>query len=279
MHNPIVLLTDFGTRDAFVGIMKGVIARVNPAARMIDLNHNIPPGDIRRAALTLWQAAGFFPKGSIFLSVIDPGVGTPRRAIIADDGTYRFVGPDNGSFSYVMNEDAAAWELANPQYRLPTPGTTFHGRDIFSPAAAHASLGVSSPSFGPAVPDPVRLPPPRLEITPEGSIHGEILHADHFGNLLTSLGQFMHTADGQLQITPWMSTSPKQNINPAQYRVHLPDGRALPWAKTFGEIPAGACAAVIGSAGLIEIAANRHSAADLLDLHGGEIVTIKSLKT
>ncbi|MBT3391397.1 MAG: SAM-dependent chlorinase/fluorinase [Chloroflexi bacterium] len=277
MHNPIVLLTDFGTRDAFVGIMKGVIARINPAARMIDLNHNIPPGDIGRAALTLWQAADFFPKGSIFLSVIDPGVGTPRRAIIADNGTYRFVGPDNGSFSYVMSEDSPAWELANPQYMLTSPGMTFHGRDVFSPAAAHASLGVSPSSFGPAVPNPVRLPPPRLEITLEGSIHGEILHADHFGNLLTSLGQFTHTPEGQLHLTPWASTTPKQNINPAQYRVHLPDGRPLPWAKTFGEIPAGTCAALIGSTGLIEIAANRHSAAELLKLRDGDIVTIRSI--
>mgnify|MGYP002640437976 CR=1 FL=1 len=278
MSNPIVLLTDFGANDAFVGIMKGVIATIHPDSKLIDLNHQIPHGDIRRAALTLWQSAAFFPKDSIFLVVVDPGVGTPRRAVITKHGGQLFIGPDNGVFSYVLPDTAAAWELANPEYALSTPGMTFHGRDLFSPAAAYAARGIPPSDFGPAVPDLVRLPAPLLDSPAAGLLRGEILHADHFGNLLTSLGQFMRITDHSWQLSPWFGTLPEQTIDPAQYQLKLPDGRTLPWAKTFGEIPAGTCAALIGSTGLIEIAANLQSAANLLNLHGGELISIESLQ-
>ena len=274
MHTPIVLLTDFGDRDPFVGIMKGVIATISPSAPLIDLNHNIPPGDIQQTAVTLWQSVDYFPDGSVFLTVVDPGVGTERHAMILDSGPHRFIGPDNGVFSFLFEEEVQAWQLSNPDYALPDAGTTFHGRDLFAPAAAHAWRGIPGPKFGKAIPDPVRLPLPRLETVSAGMLRGEILHADHFGNLLTSLGQFRPLEQGTLHLTPWLGDAPDLEIDPAVTRLHLPDGIKLPWASTFATIPNGECAALIGSSGLIEIAANGQSAAEMLGLGRGDIVTL-----
>ena len=143
MNSPIVILTDFGTADPFVGIMKGVINQIAPTTPIIDLTHEISPGDIRQGAITLWQSIHYFTAGSIFLAVIDPGVGTYRRPILFKSGGYKFIAPDNGVLSYIFNDSPKAWEISNSQLALPNPGTTFHGRDIFAPAAAHASLGVA----------------------------------------------------------------------------------------------------------------------------------------
>ena len=123
----IALLTDFGDDDPFVGIMKGVIANIVPQAKMVDITHNIPPGDVRRGAVMLWQAIPYFPSGSIFLIVVDPGVGTTRRGIIAESGDHIFVGPDNGMFSFIGIENLPAWELTSHQFQLPGKGNTFHG--------------------------------------------------------------------------------------------------------------------------------------------------------
>ncbi len=275
MFPTILILTDFGDRDPFVGIMKGVMRGIAPQAALVDLTHKIPPGDIRRAALALWQAVPFFPAGTICLTVVDPGVGTNRKAMIAQSGGYTFVGPDNGVFTFVLGEDARAWELTNPDLALPSPGTTFHGRDLFSPAAAHAANGVPPERFGPPILEPVRLPAPRLESRSPGEIAAEILHADHFGNLLTSLGRFARRGEGRWQFTPWVGALPARELELHQTRLTLPDGQTLPWVQTFGEIPAGQCAALVGSSGLVEIVANRQSAADLLGLRGGETITLK----
>ncbi|MEA3349005.1 MAG: SAM-dependent chlorinase/fluorinase [Chloroflexota bacterium] len=274
MNPPIVLLTDFGSHDPFVGIMKGVITEINPATPLIDLSHEIPPGDIQRTAITLWQSAPYFPKGSIFLTVVDPGVGTQRHAIILESGPFKFVGPDNGAFTFISDDDTKAWKLSNPAFALSNPGMTFHGRDIFAPAAAHASRGISSPELGEPIPNLVRIAEPQLKSTPDGILHGEILHADHFGNTLTSLGQFLKLENGNWQLQPWVGHTPSLEINLNETHLQLPNGDYLPWAKTFGEIPAGQCAAIIGSNGLIEIAANGQSAAKLLGCTGGEALRL-----
>lgn len=260
----VALLTDFGTEDAYVGIMKGVMLRIAPQARLVDLTHAIPPGDIARAAFVLWQSAPFFPPGTVFLTVVDPGVGTARRAILLEAQGQRFVGPDNGVFSYLLHGPWRAWELAHPAFRLPQVSATFHGRDLFAPAAAYAALGTPGPAFGPPVTDPVRLPTPPCEADPTRSeVRGAVLHADRFGNLLTSLGRFQPDLAGWT-LTPWLEQSPRWRLRP--HHLRLPDGRRLPIVRTFGDLPPGEAGALVGSTGLLEIVVNRGSAAAQLGL-------------
>ena len=161
----IALITDFGENDPFVGIMKGVISKIAPGTKMIDITHNIPPGDIQRAAIMLWQSRPYFTPGSIFLTVVDPGVGTSRRGLIGCSADHIFIGPDNGIFSFVMDSSSEQWELDNQRYQLPHPGTTFHGRDIFAPAAAYTAEGVFGSEFGPVVNDMLRLPKPHFRFS------------------------------------------------------------------------------------------------------------------
>jgi S-adenosylmethionine hydrolase len=275
MNPPIVILTDFGTTDAFVGIMKGVIAQIAPRTPWIDLTHEIPPGDIRRGALTLWQSIDYFAPGSIFLVVIDPGVGTSRRPIMLQNGRHSFVAPDNGVLSFVFGDDLKAWEISNPRLGLPDPGSTFHGRDIFAPAAAHASLGVPGPQFGDLVTDLHLLAHPRLESLTTGKLTGQILHPDRFGNLLTSLGVFTWSEKGHLEFKPWVGDTTPFSVHPHSLQLEVQDRKLLPWAKTFADIPPEECAVLLGSSGLLEIVANRQSAANLLNLQPDEPVILR----
>jgi S-adenosylmethionine hydrolase len=274
MSHPIVILTDFGTTDPFVGIMKGVLAGIAPESPTIDLTHEIPPGDIQRGAITLWQSLPYFPKGSVFLAVVDPGVGTHRRPILLNTQGCTFVGPDNGLFTFILGDSCQAWELRNPRFALSNPGMTFHGRDLFAPAAGHAVLGTPGPEFGESIQDLGRIPFPKLEFPSPGEIHGQILHADHFGNLLTSLGSFTPSDGGKLKLSPWIGGNLEIEVDLYKSSLKLPNGEILPWISTFGQIPEGECAFMLGSSGLIEIAANRKSAANLLHLAGDEIVTL-----
>ncbi len=274
MPPPIVLLTDFGSLDPYVGIMKGVIASLTPETPLIDLSHAIPPGDVARAAFVLWQAQPYFAAGAIFVAVVDPGVGTSRRAVLLQTGSKTFIGPDNGLFSYVMGERPRAWEISNPALRLPQASMTFHGRDIFAPAAAHAARGIPADQFGPPCRDLRVLAPPRLAAIP-GGIDGQVLHTDGFSNLITSLGQFFPAGADEMEWRPWVGNPVKVRLPRANARLLLPDGQILPWVQTFAEIPTGRCAILVGSSGLIEIVANRQSAANLLNLEGGELVTLR----
>ncbi|NPA06883.1 MAG: SAM-dependent chlorinase/fluorinase [Chloroflexi bacterium] len=271
----IAILTDFGTLDPYVGIMKGVMRRVGYPGPFIDLTHHIPPGDIARAAFVLWQSRDAFPRGTVFLIVVDPGVGTQRRAIRVDSAGYSFIAPDNGVLTYLLTLDphARAWELRAPAYRLPRVSTTFHGRDIFAPAAAHSALGVPGPAFGPALglDALVRIPLPRLQIYPD-RIEGQTLHADRFGNVLTSLGR-LEPAPPSWRLEPWLGQGPSRAL-PTVRGVALPDGRVLPLVRTFGDVAPGEAAALVGSTGLIEIVINQGSAAQTLGLRFGQPVAL-----
>lgn len=276
----IAILTDFGTHDPFVGILKGVIASINAGVQVIDLTHSIPAGDIRRAAFHLWQSAPFFPAGTVFLTVVDPGVGTSRRPIILESSIGQipakrwFVGPDNGLFTYVLTANSQAWEITNPEFMLPGPSKTFHGRDIFAPAAAHLARGVPPGSFGRPLEDPIQFELPCLEMRQPNMLMGEILFADTFGNLLTSLGRFDRSLPGTIKYNPWLPNREAVILSNPTPVVQLPDGYQLPIVNTFGDIPTGQCAALVGSSGLIEIASNRSSAAELLKLSGGDPVQL-----
>ncbi|HEX6800589.1 MAG TPA: SAM-dependent chlorinase/fluorinase [Ktedonobacterales bacterium] len=186
---PIAMLTDFGTRDGYPGIMRGVILGIAPASPVVDLTHEIPPQDIASGAWVLSTAWRYFPAGSIFLAVVDPGVGSARRALALRVGGRLFVGPDNGLASLVTAQTPIeeAVVLDNPRYQLPHPSATFHGRDIFAPAAAHLAAGVPLVALGsPLAPQAlvtIALPAPRWE---GEALAGQVLHVDTFGNLITS---------------------------------------------------------------------------------------------
>lgn len=180
----ITLTTDFGLKDHYVGAMKGVIAAIAPKAAVVDICHLVTPHNIVEGAFVLSQAYRYFPKGTIHVAVVDPGVGTARRPILAQAGGHLFVGPDNGIFSFL---DRAKFRLLeNAKYFLPRQSTTFHGRDIFAPVAAHLAAGAKPKSFGPSIHDPIQLDLKPQQTSPKHWT-GLVLKADHFGNLITNL--------------------------------------------------------------------------------------------
>ncbi len=187
----IALLTDFGTADGYVGVMKGVISGIALAARLVDLTHDVPPQDVAGGAWILHTAWRYFPERTIFLCVVDPGVGGTRRPIALRAGGCLFVGPDNGLFSYVVETAPPdrAVVLDNPRFHLPLVSATFHGRDIFAPCAAHLALGVALDTLGtsvaPASLTTLRRPRPEWRAD---LLVGHVLHVDRFGNLITDLG-------------------------------------------------------------------------------------------
>ena len=274
----IALLTDFSKQDPFCGIMKGVISKITPGIPLIDLNNEIPPGDIQRAAITLWQSRAYFPDRTVFLCVVDPGVGTNRRGVVVQTGQKTYIGPDNGIFTFILDKGYKAWELQNLKFFLPNPTHTFHGRDIFAPAAAYVSKGVPGSEFGREVQDLVVLPQPHLESTDKNTLQGEVLYADHFGNLLTSLGSFSFINEELIRFSPWLQNRDKtlveRTFNTEHIEIQIPLGAALSFVRTFFEAPPEGCAAIIGSSGLIEIIANQKSAAAILDLKAGDHITL-----
>ncbi|MGH7771316.1 MAG: SAM hydrolase/SAM-dependent halogenase family protein [Candidatus Binatia bacterium] len=184
----ITLLTDFGLKDPFVGIMKGVILGINPNAHIIDLSHGIPPQDLMAGALVLRHSAPFFPRGTIHVAIVDPGVGTKRRPLLVESEGNFFIGPDNGVLSLVLEENVASQiiHLSNETYHLKPTSTTFHGRDIFAPVAAYLSLGIPPQDLGTGVKGLERLPWPKV-IQVDGAIQGEVVYIDNFGNLITNV--------------------------------------------------------------------------------------------
>ncbi|HET7011949.1 MAG TPA: SAM-dependent chlorinase/fluorinase [Anaerolineales bacterium] len=272
----IGLLTDFGLDDTYVGVMKAVIAGLAPRARIIDLTHNLPPGDIRLGAFKLWQSAAFFPSGSILVAVVDPGVGTQRRAVAVAWRHLTLIAPDNGLLTYLLAEapPKLAVTLSRPEYRLPHPSSTFHGRDIFAPVAGHLARGAHLDKLGPPARDLVRFDWPRLELLEGPQLRGELLHHDRFGNWITSLGR-LSDVDGELDLQPWLpSCAPARLPLLVRLRALLPTGLALPIQRTFADVAPGTVLAYIGSEGLLEIAVNRGSAAARLPLESGQEVLL-----
>lgn len=272
---PIVLLTDFGTEDAYVGIVKGVIAGIAPEVQVIDLTHEVPPGNIRQGAFQLWQSVPYFPRGTIFLAVVDPGVGTARRPIAVAWQSFTCVGPDNGLFTYLLAQEdpVGAHIITSATHRLPTVSSTFHGRDVFAPAAAHLARGEPIGRLGPPASDLVRFPLPLLELAEGPEIRGEILHADHFGNWITSLGVLREDQE-DLVLEPWLPGGIPTRLHREGCCVFMPDGSSLALRTTFGDAAVGQALAYIGSTGLLEIAVNGARAADVLPVSPGQCVRL-----
>ncbi len=244
----ITLLTDFGTRDGYVGAMKGVIASIAPDAIVDDVSHDIPAGDVEAAAWALGAYWRRYPPGTVHLVVVDPGVGTSRRAVVAEADERILVGPDNGVLGWVLRD---AWrtgevrELATPSSSHIAP--TFHGRDIFAPAAARLAAGAPLVSMGPPALGLVRLPWPE-PVRGIGTVEGEIVHVDRYGNLVTNL-----------------------RANVAPKHVHIGDTE-VPVHTTYGDVASGEPVAYVGSRGLLEIAVRDGNAADRFGGKGTSVV-------
>lgn len=245
----LTLLSDFGLSDIYVGVMKGVIARINPSLTVVDLTHNIPPQNILAARFCLREALPYFPPGTVHVAVVDPGVGSHRRAIALSGSDCYLVGPDNGIFSGILAENPvlAAVELTNSQYwRSPTPSSTFHGRDIFAPVGAHLASGVPLVELGNPI-DPetlVQLPLPACTQT-ETSITGCIQYIDHFGNLITNI--------------------PGSSVRGKQWYIKL-DNQVINGSNTYADSPPLEAIALVGSHGWVEIAVNGGNARSQLQL-------------
>ncbi len=268
----VTLTTDFGSADGYVGTMKGVILSIAPQAQLVDLSHHIPPQDVRRAALLLAAAAPFFPPQTVHLAVVDPGVGTGRRAMALRTPQGTFVGPDNGLFGYVLAE-AVEWtavELTEPPGRPARVSDTFHGRDLFAPAAAHLACGAPLESLGPPLHNPLTLPLPRLEVGPR-TVTGEVLYADRFGNLVTSVGRLEWEGEW-LRLAPAFRRAPTSLRLPTTARVEL-GGRTIHTIRhTYGEVGEGDLLALVGSDGFLEVALRQGDAAARLGVGAGAVV-------
>jgi S-adenosylmethionine hydrolase len=236
----ITLLTDFGLQDPYVGVMKGVIATICPTAPVIDLSHQIPPQNIAAARFALLSAYPYFPPGTIHTVVVDPGVGTARRAIALRTELGYLVGPDNGVFSGVIHHVLEAVALTNHRYwRCPRPSATFHGRDIFAPVAAHLATGVAFADLGLEIGlDTLNregLPP--VQPQPDGLI-GQIQAIDHFGNLITTVPAARVATGAAVTL----------------------GHHTAPLVTTYGDAPGGCLVALIGSHGWLEVAVNNGNA-------------------
>ena len=249
----VVLTTDFGTADPFVGIMKGVILSICPAAVIVDLTHGIPPQDVLVGCLALEAACPFFPAGAIHVCVVDPGVGTDRRAVLVRTRRGSFIAPDNGLLSFL--EPAEIQEiraLENPRYFLQPLSQTFHGRDVFAPVAGHLASGVKPRSFGEKLHSLTRLQVPRASCSPSG-IEGEVLYFDHFGNAITSFRA--------------------GDLPPNTLEVRMAE-RRIPLVHAYASVPPGTVLALVGSSGRVEIAVSRGSARGELGLSRGDLVHV-----
>jgi S-adenosyl-L-methionine hydrolase (adenosine-forming) len=280
----ITLTTDFGLNDNFVGVMKGVIAAVAPDARVIDLSHAVPPQDVRAGAFVLATGYEFFPTGAVHVAIVDPGVGSGRRAIALAAGGYYWVAPDNGLLGYTLAtlaaagglgggwedgwwrlaDDAVAVELAEPRYWRPTVSQTFHGRDVFAPVAAHLATGVPLSALGSRLDRVQALALPRPERTAHGW-RGEVIYIDRFGNLITSLTA-RDLGDGDWQFAVEASPGRGAHSGVAGGAVCI-TGLSASYAE-MQEL-----GAILGSSGHLEIAVPNGSAAKLLEAEVGRSVS------
>ena len=255
----LALLTDFGSRDHYVGAMKGSILSVAPDARIVDLVHEIAPGDVEAGAFALAAARAAFPPGSVFVAVVDPGVGSSRRGLAAASGGHVFVGPDNGVLSLVLDAGARVHEITNAALQRKSVAATFHGRDVFGPVAAHLAGGAPLETVGPAVADPVRLPFPPVRRVGSAQWDGAIVHVDRFGNLVSCIREEelarMVGEDGDVVVTV--------------------AGAVAPLVRTYSDVAAGEPCALVGSSGLLEFALNGASAAEALGAARGDTLTVR----
>jgi S-adenosylmethionine hydrolase len=251
----IALITDFGIEDSYAGVLHGVLLGAIPQLRVVDVTHSVPCGDVRRGGLVLWEAQPFFPRGTIFLAVVDPGVGSRRRGLIFHFPDCDVVCPDNGMITDLMHrfKEWKSVEISNPSFRPAEVSNTFHGRDVFAPAVVELARGTALKEFGGEVEDPERLAMPRLSGNGDAGWEGEVLYTDHFGNAITSLGRV--SCDGR-NMQPWFPSGADGGLLGAEAHLLLDDGTRVPILHSYTEGRRnGLLTAVVGSSGLLEVAA------------------------
>ncbi len=271
MSGPVItLLTDFGLADAYVGAMKGVVLRTNPQANLVDLTHDVPPQDVLQGAFLLGSAWSYFSPGTIHVAVVDPGVGTERRALLLEAHDHLFLAPDNGLLTFILPPEEAgsppfqpyrallpqgyrAHALTNSQLWRHPVSTTFHGRDVFAPVAGHLSLGLAPKDVGEPVDAVTRLaiPVPHWQA---GKLAGHVLHIDRFGNVVTTLPEAALAGKGEVE-------------------VEVGGSKIRGLVRTYAD--ANGLAALIGSHGYLEIALTNGSAAQALGVKVGDEVKVK----
>ena len=248
----ITLTTDFGLQDSYVAAIKAVILSLLPEARLVDISHEVPAQDVAHAAFLLKSSALLFPAGTVHLAVVDPGVGSTRRAMAIAAQDHFFVGPDNGLFTDFLGPSSQVVLLNRPEFFRAKVSATFHGRDLFAPVAAHLARGVELSSLGAPLADPVKLPRPQPKVLPD-RIVGEVIHVDRFGNLITNI-----TAD----------------LIPPHSFIRI-KGKDIPGLSLhYQSAPAGTLLALIGSTNLLEISLPEDSAALVLKVRPGQTVEV-----
>ncbi len=259
------LLTDLGTRDPYVAAMKGVILTIAPDTRLVDLSHDVARHNVREAAYDLFVSYRYFPPQTIFCCVVDPGVGSDRRAValeLGDDsvGPYYLIGPDNGLFTGTVAGMTVhrAVSLEAPEYQLPNVSRTFHGRDIFAPAAAHVAAGVDLAELGPAVAPETLVSLPWATPRPQegGGWEAGIIHTDRFGNLITN----MHSSRLEPDLSSWHVWLGEVDIGPVR--------------RTFADVRPGRPLAYVGSSGFLELAVRDDSAEHLLNVGPDSVISV-----
>lgn len=265
MSRPVIsLTTDFGLTDGYVGTMRGVILGICPQATMVDISHEILPQALQQAAYVLSTAVPYFPPGSIHLVVVDPGVGSERRPIVVRTEKATYVAPDNGVLTLALAQDPAhlAVHLTQPRYQLPQVSATFHGRDIFAPAAAHLAAGAQPQEMGDVVRIAELTALPSLQPRPQkdGSWQAQILHVDGFGNVVTTVQAARLKEQDTIDDSGWVVVAGGKQI------VGL--------NRTFADVETGQLVAYVGSSGYLEIAVREGSAAGQLGVSVGDPVLV-----
>ncbi len=265
----ITLLTDFGTADYFVAAVKGVILTRNPLTSIVDITHEIPPQDIEAGAFSLLACYRDFPEGTIHVAVVDPGVGSSRRALVVKAGSQYFVGPDNGLFSYVLDNEPEhkAFQITKGKYLREAASSTFHGRDVFAPVAAALADGVKPSKFGPRIEDAVRLAPLAPNKSEDGRLEGRIINVDRFGNCVTNFtpSDIPDTANVTLRVNG-------RDVEAFRQFYVDEDGSKAGEAGANDQV-----FAIWGSAGFLELSVNGGSAAELLKVTRGDAIIASAL--
>jgi S-adenosylmethionine hydrolase len=260
-HPIITLTTDFGTNDHFVGAMKGVIVDIVPDAQIVDISHAVQAFDVLDGALAISQAYSYFPSGTVHMVVVDPGVGTNRRPILASSDGYHFVAPDNGVLSMVYAKEPRirVRHITSEHYFRTPVSNTFHGRDIFAPVAAYLAKQVDSHKFGDEIEDYVRFAAPKPKATGEGRLRAVVLKVDRFGNLITN-------------VTP--EDAPALFTDGASFKIVVGSREITDLRKAYAEGAPGEVFGILGSMGYLEIVANRAAAAQVIGAGKGSEVSI-----
>lgn len=259
----ISILTDFGLRDNYVGIMKGVILGINPTVQIVDLCHNISPQDVFEAAYTLHSAYKYFPKGTIHLSVVDPGVGSDRKIICLKTEDYTFLAPDNGILSLIIANDKPKIiiEVTNREFFLPDISNTFHGRDIFAPIAAHISNGIKLENLGNKIEKIETINLPSTVLSPNGVLTANVMHIDSFGNLITNIN---HHIFNKIKLN-----APNSNIS-----VKIAGKKINKISESYADVGNKDLLSIFGSSGFLEISVNRGNAQKTLNVNKGDEVIV-----